>query len=722
MRHKMNFKRSVNLLPEARLLISRSLAILLIAMLLPAASLAQEVSASGTEWWYVLRGRANMQIGNYRAATEAWQKAVDLNPGNREAMKQLAVSYEEQGLTAKAIEQYDRYLERFTDDPEIAFKQAEYLGWERYAYRRQDAIRYYRMGLALDDDLARRHALARLLAQDRSLLGEALVEYEVLLEERPDDAIWRAEYLDLLLWDERHLGDAIREYRRLEKEQPGDFEVQLTLAGLLARKAPQDDETIARYAALVAARPRDRSLRLAYAELLSADPGRRDAAIREYRTLVAQEPKSSHREALADLLSSERANRHEALALYASLLRADPESVGVRIKYARVLGSERGDVDAAIREYTLIVQQEPRNAEAHAGLAKSYAWTGDLDTALKHSNLAEQYGARGRDVAELRLSLLRGREPRLAPFIDALVQEGDSKAELRSVGFGVSGRSDLGPFFSLRASTGFAEYWNSDDDEATGFLEVDGEYRFNPANQIELGLGYHSLPQSDRNVLARGSYTHIGETWNLQGGFERTLRFDSYVGLVGEDTAEGRIGSARENRFYAVASTEPGRFRAEIEPSAGWVDADGASDNAHLGLRGRIAYRLFETRSFDLVPFYQADVQYYDHDAFGVAVDPAAEAEPGGYFSPELFFEQLPGLALAFRFGEASFLDLEGGPALQFVRESGSGTRFAVGGRAGFSFVTFLRDSLYWTLGADFVRIEEAYTRVDLKTSMTFKF
>ena len=210
-----------------------------------------EGPASGTEWWYVLRARANMKIGNYRAAIESYEKAAERNPDNREALKQLGVANEKQGLTSKSIESYDRYLARFDDDPDVAFKQADLLGWERYAYRRDDAIRYYRMGLAKREDLTRRHKLARLLAQDRSQLSDALAEYRKLLAAKPAEATWRSEYRELLLWDPGHLDEAIREYRRYEIERPNDFEVELRLAELIARKDPRSDEAAQRYADLV---------------------------------------------------------------------------------------------------------------------------------------------------------------------------------------------------------------------------------------------------------------------------------------------------------------------------------------------------------------------------------------------------------------------------------------------------------------------------------------
>src|SRR5881397_2913227 len=70
-----------------------------------------------TESWYMSRGRANMDIGNYKAAIEAFEKVVEQNPDNREAMRSLGLAYEKQGLKDKAIEQFDRYLNKYEDDP-----------------------------------------------------------------------------------------------------------------------------------------------------------------------------------------------------------------------------------------------------------------------------------------------------------------------------------------------------------------------------------------------------------------------------------------------------------------------------------------------------------------------------------------------------------------------------------------------------------------------------
>lgn len=716
--------------------------ILGVAILLAAAAApAAEEPASGTEWWYVLRARANMKIGNYRAAIESYEKAAELNPDNREALKQLGVANEKQGLTTKAIEAYDRYLARFDDDPDVAFKQADFLGWERYAYRRADAIRYYRMGLARREDLTRRHKLARLLAQDRGQLNEALAEYRKLLAARPGETNWRAEYRELLVWDPRHLDEAIREYRSYEKERPGDFAIQRKLAEMIARRDPRSDEAAQRFAALVARRPEDAALRLQYAEVLGADPRKRERAIDAYREAVARRPDPAVRETFADLLSSSETHRAEAVMQYRVLLRERPDDIEVRLKLARLIGAKRQDARAAIAEYDAVLARDPENAEAHRGLSQAYAWIGDRDAALHHSNLAVRYGAREQETAALRGDLMRGRERRAGPLARGFFQEGGSKTELRGVVLAAKGRGDLTPFLSLGIEAGFEDYFRSADvdeagvsgqNQATGYFEVEAEYRFDPKQRAELALGYHGLKQGARDLVGRLAFERDGERFDWRVGYERRLRFDSYTALVGEevtfddglDVVREEVGGARENRFAArLARPErPGqRVSAFIEPYVGWVDALEIDANPFVGVQGEVAAKVADLGVATLSPFYRANVYHYRDDAFGlnpIAEDPQA----GGYFSPQLFVEQVPGLRLEGEWARRHTLVLEGGPAAQFVQEGGQGVRFELGGHARLGYVLQLRESLFWSLDTSFTRIGNAYTRGEATTNLTFTF
>lgn len=715
---------------------------MVVAILLVAGGVrAAEEPASGTEWWYVLRARANMKIGNYRAAIESYEKAAELNPDNREALKQLGVANEKQGLTTKAIEAYDRYLARFDDDPDVAFKQADFLGWERYAYRRADAIRYYRMGLAQREDLTRRHKLARLLAQDRGQLQDALTEYRKLLAAKPGETTWRAEYRELLVWDPRHLDEAIREYRRFEKERPGDFEIQRKLAEMIASQDPRSDEAAERFAALVARRPDDAALRLKYAEVLGADPRKRDRAIDVYREAVGLRPDPAVRETFADLLSSSEVHRTEAVMQYRVLIRERPDDLDVRLKLARLIGAKRQDARAAIVEYDAVLDRDPENAEAHRGLSQAYAWIGDRDAALHHSNLAVRYGAREQQTASLRGDLMRGRERRAGPLARGFFQEGGSKTELRGVVLAAKGRGDVTPFLTLGLEAGFEDYFRSADideagvsgqNQASGYFELDAEYRFDPQLRVEVGIGYHGLTQSARDVVGRAAFASEGERFDWRVDFERKLRFDSFTALVGEevtyddgvDIVRQEIGAARENRFAGRLSRpdRPGQsVSAFVEPYAGWVDAYEIDENPFVGIRGEVAAMIADLGVVELSPFYRANVYHYRDDAFGL--NPTAEdPQAGAYFSPQLFVEQVPGLRVEGEWARRHELVLEGGPAAQFVDEGGKGVRFELGGHARLGYVFRVRESLFWSLDAGFTRIGNAYTRGEATTNLTFVF
>jgi len=702
-------------LPELRHV---GLGIVAIAALLPVLAFAQPASGPEAKAWYLERGRANLQIENYRAAIEAFEKVVELDPGNREGLKSLGIAYERQGLTDKAIEQFDRYLAKFSDDPDIAFKQADYLTWSRYAYRRKDAIRYFQMGLAQREDLQRRHELARLLAQDRAQVDEAIEQYEILLAARPDDDKWRNEYRELLLWEPHHLDEAIREYRRLAAERPADGAVQLQLTRLIERQQPGSAEAISRYAELVAKKPGDTALRLEYAQALALARGRRDEAIEQYRLVVARKPSWETREELADLLSGRPESRDEAIALYQALLREQPGDVGVRLKLARVYSAQRDQTQLAIAEYERVVAVQPENGEAHAGLAQAYAWLGDQDRALYHGNLAARYGAGDRRLSSLREDLMRGREPRIAPLARYFIQRGSSKAELDGFVLGASGQADITPFVTVSLESGFEDYWRKSHNTPSGFVELGGEFRFDPIRHISAEIGYHSL--RDAAVVGKFEYAHLGKTWKLRGGFERKLRFDSYEALVGDEVDGESIGAARENRFFASAGIERGRWEGSMDPYIGWVSADGADENLLVGSRGRLGYRLVESDTYDLTGFYAAEILHYGNDAYGL--DPTVDdPEAGGYYSPQIFIEQMPGLAFSLRIGERQFLDLEAGPAVQFHDDS-DGSGFEFGGKAWLSYVLFLGNSLYWSLEPGFTRVGDVYTRGEVMTSLTYKF
>src|SRR5258708_3246867 len=83
------------------------------ALLLVIWILAVPAHADPSKSWYLQRGQDNMKIGNYKAAIEAYEKALALDPDDREALRALATAYRQQGLIEKSIEMTDRYLRKY---------------------------------------------------------------------------------------------------------------------------------------------------------------------------------------------------------------------------------------------------------------------------------------------------------------------------------------------------------------------------------------------------------------------------------------------------------------------------------------------------------------------------------------------------------------------------------------------------------------------------------
>lgn len=146
--------------------------------------------------------------------------------------------------------------------------------------------------------------------------------------------------------------------------------------------------------------------------------------------------------------------------------------------------------------------------------------------------------------------------------------------------------------------------------------------------------GYHSL--GERSVPSRLVYRQTGDRWTVSGGYERSLRYDSSVALVGDRVNGRTIGSARENRFQLSALYEHERREFLLEPYGGFVDAKSVAGNPFVGVHTRSAYRLLESDRFELSPLLHAEIYHYRFDAFGVAPGPG-QPRRGGYFSPQLF-------------------------------------------------------------------------------------
>lgn len=498
------------------------------------------------ESWYLSRGRSNMEIENYKAAIEAYEKVVEHDPTHREALRNLGIAYERQGLKDKSIETFDRYLAKYDDDPEIAFKQAQALGWSRYAYREKDMLKYYRMGLKRKDDPA------------------------------------------------------------------------------------------------------------------------------------------------------------------------------MRLKYAAHLAGHKETAQDAIAQYDTILAAQPRNTQAHQGLAKAYAWLGQNDRALYHANLARQGSRReAGDMTTLRKDMLKGREPAVEGLLSVLAQP-EKPFELYGLRLGSRGKMDLSPFTTTTLEAGVEHFWSSRENRSGGYLSFGNQLRINPSNRFDLLLEYHDAPRGD-GLAYKFEYVYDRPSVSIRPGVKREFRYDSFAALVGSRTSGQLVGLARSTLFYTDVAFDLGAVHLDVTPFAGWVTAESLSANSQVGLTVKGALPLWQTGQWDVSGEYLFYLTHYGENQSGFQPS-AGEPLAGGYFSPQVFVNQIPRLALTYTIDDKQDLSFAAGPAIQYIDEATQRSVLRIGGDAHATYTTRLSKPWLLKIMADYTQVANVYMRFQCNALLVYTF
>lgn len=498
------------------------------------------------ESWYMSRGRSNMEIENYKAAIEAFEKVVERDPNNREAMRSLGVAYEKQGLKDKSIEQFDRYLARWDDDPDIAFAQAQALEWSRYAYREKDMLNYYRMGLKRRDD-------------------------------------------------------------------------------------PQ-----------------------------------------------------------------------------------------MRLKYAAHLARRKETSQEAVGQYDRVLETQPRNVQAHRGLAKSYAWLGQNDLALYHANLAQQYAKREPgDMTALRQDMSKGREPALEGVLGILAQP-EKPFELYGLRMGSRAKFDVTPFTTTNVEVGAEHFWSSSENRSGGYLSLGNRFRFNPSNRFDAVLEYHGAPRGD-GLAYKFEYIYDGQAFSIRPGVKREFRYDSFAALVGSRSSGQLVGLARSTQFYSELTINVDNLRVTVTPFVGWVSAENLGSNDQEGLDTKFSLPLWQKDNWEIAGEYLFYLTHYGQNQSGFQPSPR-EPLAGGYFSPQVFINQIPRLAATYIRDNKDELYVAAGPAVQYIDQATQSAVFRIGGDAHVAYTKPISKPWLFKVMADYTQIASVYMRFQVNGLIVYTF
>jgi tetratricopeptide (TPR) repeat protein len=695
--------------------------LLSIALVCVGLSSAHNVAADTLkETWYLMRSRANMQIGNYAAAIEAYEKYLELKPNDREALKGIALAHEKQGETDKAIARFDIYLQHYPDDAEIAFKQADYLTWSRYAYRKKDAIKYLRIGLEARDDRAQRLKYARLLASGRYDLDEAVEQYEVLLKRAPNDDVIRGEYRSMLLWDDRYLAKTITEYQRLVEQKPRHFANRRQLAVLLSKEPRRIRDSASLYRELVTERSGDFTLRHEYAKVLARIDNEFEEARRQYKILVTQRADFEILDEYGALLASQSSTYPDAIAIYTRMLAARPADTEIRLRRASLYMTSKESAASALADYQKVLKVESQNVTAHLGAAQAFAWLGESDRALHHSKLALKYGDERRATVSLRDTLSKGREPRVALTAEVPWQN-DGDFALRGLSLGARVSGDPSAFLTTFGAIGTERYEDENDDASGTSYRAGGQYRIDSRQRVDFELGSRAVRRVGDKQSFFFSYTQENPSTSTTytAGVMRFAVEDSFQSLVGDSDKE--IGGATRDEVFLSYRAERPPFSYSLTPSLGSVDSGSERSNSFVQMVGSVDFPIDFRSQLDTSLGYEALFLTFERDHSGFEV---AGSEPlsGGYFSPQVFLDQYPYVKLNHTFANTSELEAKVGLNFQYVDDATVSGETSGGFAGSVSYTRKTTPSRYLIFKAEHYSVADRYERTFLQGQMLFIF
>ncbi len=460
-----------------------------------------------------------------------------------------------------------------------------------------------------------------------------------------------------------------------------------------------------------------RSLGLAYEK-----QGLKDKAIETFDRYLAKyddDPEIAFDQAQA-LEWSRYAYREKDMLKYYRMGLARKDDSTMRLRYATHLARHKETSQEAIVQYDKVLDRQPHNPEAHRGLAKAYAWLGNNDQALYHANLARQSARQEPgDLTTLRQDMLKGREPTVEGVIGVIAQP-KQPFELFGVRIGSRGRVDLTPFTTTMIEIGSEHYWNSSENRTGGYLLLGNQIRFNPSNRFDAILEYHGAPRGD-GLAYKFEYTHERQSFSIRPGVKREFLYDSFTALAGSRNTGQLIGLARSTLFYSTVTFDAGSVHVDATPFAGWVTSEGLSSNGQIGLDLKTSLPLWRTNQWDLSAEYLFYLTHYGENQGGFVLS-TQEPLPGGYFSPQVFVNQIPRLAALYTFENKDEFSFAAGPALQYVDQATQAADFRLGGDAHAAYTNRLSKVWLLKLMADYTQIADIYTRIQFNGFLVYTF
>jgi len=316
---------------------------------------------------------------------EAMREKVEADPGNMDLLLQLARLYTTNNRYAEAALAFDQYLKNRPDDLPVRREYAFTLSIEE---RYDEAIQQLRLYLQeFPDDMTERMRIARMLIwqEKNEAAKRELLEMEAFIPDNPE-LHWN---LARIYEIEADWPQAIARYEMLRENAPR-FEVATAkirqiksnpyyqIAILEEQIKDDPDNTSARLqlartfldlerfyeaqeqaqAVLDQNSEDEQAQRIVGWAELGLAKARRDR-MEELLVILAEDPENYDATLEMARIYREEEDYPEALRYYFTYLNAFPQDRQARLEYARVLSWEPEQRDSAIREYAILIEDQP---------------------------------------------------------------------------------------------------------------------------------------------------------------------------------------------------------------------------------------------------------------------------------------------------------------------------------------------------------------------------
>ena len=340
---------------------------------------------------YLMLGGTYDQQKDYKKSIDAYQHAIALDRDNLDAIRGLADAYQNDGQTAKALQQYQVIADANPEDAGTYLRIAE-------IYRRQgkldQALQNLKKAQSMVKDSDRiSYALAEIY-QTQGRYDDAIQQLQSLLKSSQmknsqDDLDNRAIFLE-------RLGSVYRDSNQ-EQQAIDTFRQMLPLGDDASKRAYQEmidtyrDAKEWQKATDVAKEateklPKDRDLKIVYASQL-ADQGQPDVAIQQVKSLLTNSPEDRDIYVRLAMMYSrlKRWPDAEASLDKAESLSTKPEDKQ-EIEFLRASAYERQKKDAQAEDlFRKLIKEAPDNAAALNYLGYMMADRGEnLDEAISY--------------------------------------------------------------------------------------------------------------------------------------------------------------------------------------------------------------------------------------------------------------------------------------------------------------------------------------------------